>query len=132
MPGWMSEGAAEFVAFEAMVNSGLTNRSAAQRDLLGGAISNGAMDHRLAAFAQSRWPAWPGELGALALAGLLDHTGTGPESILDYTRLVGQTGSHERAFQAVWGLSTEEFYDLVEPWRRRVGSNINAQPLWSR
>ena len=132
MPGWMNEGMAEYLAIEAMLYSGESSRRKALEQALAFAIGGGGMKHPLKAYARSNWPAWPGHVGVLALYGLLDHSGKKAYSLIDYARLVGQGTPHNQALEQVYGISQADMYAKVEAWRKKVGQNVHAEPLWSR
>lgn len=132
MPSWFIEGMAEYIAFDAIIRKRALTRRQAYEFQLFSAIDSNEMTYPLSAYAPSNYPAWPGHVGMIVVAGLLEYADKGPESLIEYTRLAGQYRSHNRALQEVYGISAEEMYTQVEAWRQLVGNNPNAQPLWSR
>ena len=128
---WITEGIAEYIAYDAMIRDGKLGRKAVEQTLLGRAVGSNQMSAPLKAYHDYK-RAWPGHVGALVIAGLLKHTGKGPASLAEYTRLIGKGRSHDKALRTVYGISAEELYSNVEAWRQRVDGNPQAQPVWSR
>lgn len=135
MPLWMLEGSAVVLPKARQVQTG--ERSWAQMAsgqvalALHGRSSAGQLEVPLQRLS-SRGSTWPGTAGALALIGAFEETGTGPEDILRYTRLVGQGQSHDRAFLATFGISSDALYERFEVWRQRVLADERSEPIWSK
>lgn len=132
MPRWLEEGMAEYLAFDAVIRLKATDWRTTHQFQLAASIDSNEMTFPLPAYAPSNSPAWPGHIGLLVVAGLLDFSGQPPRSLLTYTNLIGRGASHDAALREVYGVGEQELYAHVEAWRQRVGNNEDSQPLWSK
>ncbi len=122
---WLSEGMAEFVAFEAMIESGEMRRVDVMDHMLFSARVTGQLDRALPDFAKGAIRdigIWPGHIGFLALHRLAPSASDGILSLRTFCEDVGQGASVPEAFEAAFGVSLEDFYADFEQYREELNA----------
>ncbi|MEL6677676.1 MAG: hypothetical protein AAFQ51_03150 [Pseudomonadota bacterium] len=132
LSNWMREGMAEYFAYRAMIEAGLVDASAVERRLFEACIRTAIMGQSIRDLEDPRGRFWPGDIGFLAITGLVELAPNGADDLLAYVRSLGQGTGRDAAFEASFGLSLEEFYDTFDTWRESARSNHGIEPVWSR
>lgn len=113
IPGWLAEGAAEWVAFRGVSEFGLASFAGIQRAQ--------RAEARLARAPLSSWrPAEPGGY-PLAFTGVdfLVTPDRGKAAILRFFQMVGEGVRWQEAFRGQFGMTVERFYREFERYRSR-------------
>ena len=116
---------AEFVAFEAMIESGEMRRVDVMDHMLFSARVTGQLDRALPDFAKGAIRdigIWPGHIGFLALHRLAPSASDGILSLRTFCEDVGQGASVPEAFEAAFGVSLEDFYADFEQYREELNA----------
>lgn len=118
---WISEGLAEYVAFNAIIERGkMTKRDVDRFEM------NGASDHKqetrypLKELGSSQTPVWPGHIGYLAMDWLVSESPNGRASIRVLQDELVRTNSVKQAFKAAFAIEMYDFYDQFEVWRQMM------------
>ena len=122
---WLSEGMAEFVAFEAMIESGEMDRSEVMEVMLSRARGSGELSRPLRDFGEGAIRdigIWPGHVGFLALHRIAPSAPKGILSLRTLCEEVGDGASVPDAFETAFGVSFYDFYADFEKYREELNS----------
>ena len=122
---WLSEGMAEFIAYEAMIESGEMDRSEVMEVMLSRARGSGELSRPLRDFAEGAIRdigVWPGHIGFLALHRILPSAPGGILSLRTLCEEVGDGASVPDAFETAFGVSLDDFYADFEKYREELNA----------
>lgn len=111
----MNEGIAEYVAYSALVEVGILTRRQVSQFEYSSALFTGELDFPLSHFGGTTADIWPGHVGYLAIAELVNHAPDGELSIRQVCENVTGGQSVENAFLASFGIGLQDFYDTFAP-----------------
>ena len=116
---------AEFVAFEAMIESGEMDRSEVMEVMLSRARGSGELSRPLRDFGEGAIRdigIWPGHVGFLALHRIAPSAPKGILSLRTLCEEVGDGASVPDAFETAFGVSFYDFYADFEKYREELNS----------
>ena len=122
---WIQEGTAEFVATEAMIESGEMDRSEVMEVMLSRARGSGEFSRPLRDFAEGAIGdsgIWPGHVGFLALHRIVPSALGGILSLRTLCEEVGDGASVPAAFETAFGVSLDDFYADFEKYRKELSA----------
>ena len=120
---WIQEGTAEFVAYEAMIESGEMDRSEVMEIMLSIAQGSGELSRPLRDFAEGAirdTGIWPGQVGFLALHRLVPSASDGILSLRKLCEEVAAGSTLPEAFETAFGVSLDDFYAAFEEYRQKL------------
>lgn len=130
MADWMEEGMAEYLANEAMIAEGLVSRTAVENFQFSASQATGEIDGPLRSLEPDGGHVWPGHVGYLAVAGLVEHAGGDLQNLLTYMEDLALGSSRQAAFAAAFDISIDDFYKEFEVWRTAVRDGEDVDPVW--
>ena len=117
----MTEGMAEYVAYEAMIKRGSMRRADVQDFMLSSARYTGALARPLQDFGGTgEYPLWPGHVGYVALDRLVPNAPKGILALRTVCEAVGGGASFQSAFLTAFGVSVDDFYTQFEIIRQQL------------
>ena len=122
---WLSEGMAEFVAFEAMIESGEMDRSEVMEVMLSRARGSGELSRPLRDLGEGAIRdigIWPGHVGFLALHRIVPSAPGGILSLRTLCEEVGDGTSVPEAFETAFGVSLYDFYADFKEYREELNA----------
>ena len=122
---WLSEGLADYLAYEPFIRSGEIRRSDVYARQLSAAIGSGEASRcleyleRVYQRPNQTDKLWPGHIGYIAVEKLVAESANGIRSL----RIVNQQARHgfDTAFERAFGTSKREFYDTFPDYLRSIG-----------
>ncbi len=119
---WITEGLAEYVAYNSIIATGKMSKRNVDRFMLNGAL--GAETGKpLQAFGSSQTSAWPGHVGYLAIDWLVSESPNGPMSLRILGTEIAAGKSVSKAFATAFNIQLDDFYDQFEAWRKVMLKN---------
>lgn len=106
---WLNEGIAGYVGADALIRNGTLTAGDVRDFQLSSAIYTGEANVPLESLEQANG-LWPGHIGYLAVERLVTYYAGTPLSLRTLCQKVGQGESVDQAFQEVFGISKDEFY----------------------
>ena len=122
---WLSEGMAEYIAYEAMIKSGDMPREGVMDHMLNAARSTGQLDRPIRDFAEGAIRdigIWPGHVGFLALHHVVPSAPDGILSLRTLCQEAGDGASVPEAFHTAFGVGLDDFYADFEEYRQELNS----------
>ena len=132
LPNWMTEGMGEYFAYEAMIWNKEMNRQDVEQFMASAAAFTKVLAQPLEDFIPSKGHPWAGHIGYLAVIGLVEQSGDGAMSLINYMQyLQKEDWDHAQAFEEAFKISTADFYSQFETYRL-VNINLqNPDPRWN-
>lgn len=109
---WMSEGIAEYTAYQPLIQHGIIDKDVVKRFMLSSAEFTGESYDPLQSFEPTNrkvW-IWPGHIGYIAIDYLISETKVEPIALRFICEQTMPGMSAERAFKNVFGISKQDFY----------------------
>ena len=116
---------AEFIAYEAMIESGEMDRSEVMEVMLSRARGSGELSRPLRDFAEGAIRdigIWPGHVGFVALHRIAPSAPGGILSLRELCEEVGDGASVPDAFETAFGVSLDDFYADFEKYREELNA----------
>ena len=122
---WLSEGMAEFIAYEAMIRNGEMRQEDVTAFMLNAARGTGQFDRPLRDFGEGAIRdigIWPGHVGFVALHRIVPSAPGGILSLRTLCEEVGEGASVPDAFETAFGVSLDDFYADFEKYREELNA----------
>ena len=122
---WLSEGMAEFIAYEAMIRNGDMRQEDVTAFMLSAARGTGQFDRPLRDFGEGAIRdigIWPGHVGFVALHRIVPSAPGGILSSRTLCEEVGDGASVPDAFETAFGVSLDDFYADFEKYREELNA----------
>lgn len=130
LPNWMSEGMAEYFAYEAMFWQRKMGRRSVEKFMASSARVSDQMSMPLQRYSSGKHP-WAGHIGYVAVVGLVKQSDSGLSCLFDYMRILGQGRRHSQAFETAFKISEKEFFARFEQYRQKNFRKSNPKAYWN-
>lgn len=132
MGDWMEEGMAEYLAYEDQIlRRRLSRKSVENTKLKYASDRRRSIDFSIQQLTPDGNHPWPGHMGYLAVAGLVETSEHGLASLIIYMKNIKRKG-RARAFKEAFSISLDEFEASFEAWRELARRGKTRKPVWSR
>jgi hypothetical protein len=111
------EGMAEFLAWEAMIERGDTNRSDVLTSVLGAAQSGGGLDRSLSEL-QSSFDVWPGHVGYLVMDVVSRQASTGVRALRTICEGLAAGSTEPEILASGLGIGYSDLEEWYDSWRQ--------------
>lgn len=129
---WISEGIAEYLAYEAMIKLDRIDATDAVHSQISATAFTGEANYALSQIDTSSTPIWVGHIGHVAIDWLMDETGSNLTKLRIIHEKIAEGKNTFTAFSETFGLSLDSFYTQFEQWRplflKDPAEALNARP----